>query len=197
MLKVALTGGIATGKSHVLDCIRARGIPCLDADDLAHGVMVAGTEATTSIARRFGSGVLAEDGAVDRQKLAPLVFADQAARRDLEAIVHPAVYRAITVALRTFERTSGSRLAVVAIPLLYETGHEKDFDRVVATVCRAETQMARLLARGLTGAAAVERLAAQMPAAEKARRADFVISTDGDFTETDRQVDAVLRQLGA
>src|SRR5207245_1625183 len=102
MLKVALTGGIATGKSHALDEFRKRGVPCLDADVLAHGVEAAGTEATQAIAARFGD-VLAADGSVDRRKLAPIVFADEAARRDLEAIVHPAVYRAIAAGLRGFQ----------------------------------------------------------------------------------------------
>src|SRR5215218_8997302 len=103
MLKIALTGGIATGKSYVLDQFRRRGVPCLDADALAHGVTASGTEATSAIAARFGAGVLATDGAVDRAKLGPIVFADPAARRDLEAIVHPAVYRAIAAGLRAFE----------------------------------------------------------------------------------------------
>ena len=107
MVKAALTGGIATGKSHVLERFRRRGVPCLDADALAHGVMTAGTEATQAIAARFGPEVLAKDGAVDRTTLGPLVFADPVARRDLEAIVHPGVYRAITAGLRAFELTAG------------------------------------------------------------------------------------------
>ena len=103
MLKVALTGGIATGKSHVLEQFRRRGVPCLDADLLAHGVTAAGTEASSAIAARFGQDVLAADGSVDRARLAPIVFADPAARRELEAMVHPAVYRAIRAGLRAFE----------------------------------------------------------------------------------------------
>src|SRR3954466_478866 len=119
MLKVALTGGIATGKSYVLDQFRRRGVPCLDADELAHGVTAAGTEATAAIAARFGADVIAADGAVNREALGSIVFADQSARRELEAIVHPAVYRAIQAGLRAFERIGGSSLAVVEIPLLY------------------------------------------------------------------------------
>src|SRR5438046_3197001 len=103
MLKIALTGGIATGKSHVLERFGRRGVPCLDSDGLAHGVEAAGTEATTAIAARFGPGVLAADGSVDRKKLGPIVFADPAARRELEAIVHPAVYRAVAAGLRGFQ----------------------------------------------------------------------------------------------
>ena len=194
MLKVALTGGIATGKSHVLDELRKRGVPCLDADQLAHGVEAAGTEATRAIAARFGN-VLAADGAVDRRKLAPIVFADPAARRDLEAIVHPAVYRAIAAGLRAFELLGHYALAVVDVPLLFETGHASDFDRVIVTACTPATQVARLVARGMPEAEARQRLAAQWPTEEKAARADFVIRTDGTFEDTNRQLDEVCRQL--
>jgi dephospho-CoA kinase len=194
MLKVALTGGIATGKSHVLDRFRARGIACLDADLLAHGVTGPGTEATAAIAKRFGAGVLAADGGVDRGRLGAIVFADPAARQDLEAIVHPAVYRAIAAGLRGFELT-GSRLAIVDVPLLYETGHERDFDRVIVTACPMPAQVARLVARGLSEREAGDRIAAQWPTAEKAARANHVIDTEGTFEETDRQIDDVFRRL--
>jgi len=178
----------------VLEQFRRRGVPCLDADELAHGVMKAGTEATAAIAERFGD-VLAPDGAVDRKKLGPIVFADAAARRDLEAIVHPAVHRSITAGLRAFERIGGSPVAVVDIPLLYETGRATEFDTVVATVCSPAMQVDRLRARGLSPDAAAQRLAAQLPAEDKAQRADFVIRTEGSFLETTAQVDSVLREL--
>ena len=195
MLKVALTGGIATGKSYVLERFRTRGVPCLDADELAHGVTATGTEATQAIAARFGARMLDRDGAVDRHKLGALVFADAASRRELEAIVHPAVYRAITAGLRAFELLEAPPFAVVDVPLLFETGHAATFDHVVATLCPAATQIARLKERGLSGAEAAQRLAAQMPAEEKASRATFVIRTGGTFAETDRQVETVLRNL--
>jgi len=191
MLRIALTGGIATGKTHVLDRFRALGIPCLDADELVHGTEAAGTEATAAIAARFGADVLAADGSVNRAKLGPIVFADPAARRDLEAIVHPAVFRAIETGLRGFERTGAYAFAVVDVPLLYETGAEQHYDKVIVTVCPAEMQIERLMARGLTDAAARQRIAAQWPTADKAARADFVIKTDGSFADTDRQVDDI------
>ncbi len=195
MLRVALTGGIATGKSHVLELFRRRGVPCLDADALAHGVTSAGTQATTAIAGRFGAEILDEDGAVDRAKLGLIVFADPVARRDLEAIVHPAVYRAIAAGLRGFELTGEHPFAIVDVPLLFETGHQKEFDRVVVTTCSAELQIARLLERGMSREAARQRLAAQWPIGEKVSRADFVIRADGSFAETDRQVEQVCRAL--
>jgi dephospho-CoA kinase len=195
MLRVALTGGIATGKSHVLERFRGRGVPCLDADALAHGVTAEGTEASRAIAARFGQDILDRAGAVDRAKLAAIVFADETARRDLEAIVHPAVYRAISAGLRAFELLGGSPLAIVDVPLLYETGHAGDFDRVIATVCLPASQMARLVRRGLGETEARQRLAAQMPAIDKAARADLVIQTDGTFAETDAQVEQIWRKL--
>jgi dephospho-CoA kinase len=195
MVKVALTGGIATGKSYVLEQFRRRGVPCLDADALAHGVMAPGTEATTAIAARFGAEMLAPDGSVDRARLGPVVFADAAARRALEAIVHPAVYRAITAGLRAFELTDAARLAIVDVPLLYETGADSKFDKVIVTECLPDVQVARLTARGLTESAARQRLAAQLPTRDKAARADFVIRTNGTFAETDSQVEEVLRAL--
>ncbi len=195
MRRVALTGGSATGKSYVLARFLAMGVPCLDADALAHGVMAAGTEASAAVGARFGADMLTPDGAVDRRRLGPTVFADPAARRDLEAIIHPAVYRAITIGLRAFELTERPRLAVVDIPLLYETGRHPDFDVVVATVCPRSMQITRLIARGLSEAEAALRLAAQMPAAEKAARAHHVIRTDGTFDETNDQVTALVRLL--
>lgn len=195
MLRVALTGGIATGKTYVLEQFRKRGVPCLDADALAHGATLPDTEVTRAIAARFGAEILTSDGEVDRSQLGSIVFADPTARRDLEAIVHPAVYRAIAAGLRAFEIVGGHEMAVVDVPLLYETGHEGDFDRVMATVCTMPLQLERLMARGMSDEDVRRRLAAQWPGEEKARRADFVIRTDGTFDETDSQVEQIYRRL--
>jgi dephospho-CoA kinase len=194
MLKVALTGGIATGKSHVLDRFRGLGIPCLDADVLAHGVTTAGTEATAAIAARFGPAILQPDGSIDRKALGAIVFEDETARRALEAIVHPAVYRSIAAGLRAFE-LMGSQLAVVDVPLLYETAREHDFDRVIVTACSIGPQVQRLLARGMSELEAKRRLSAQLPTEDKVARADYVIRTDGSLEETDRQVEQILHEL--
>jgi dephospho-CoA kinase len=195
MLKVALTGGAATGKSYVLDQFRRAGVPVLVADDLAHGVTAAGTEATAAIAARFGADVIAADGSVNREALGAIVFADGAARRDLEAIVHPAVYRAIQAGMRAFAKLGNPPLAVAEIPLLYETGHAGDFDRVIVTACTDDLQLKRLAARGLSDTRARQVVAAQKPTAEKAALADFVIRTDGEKAETDEQVRRVLQAL--
>jgi dephospho-CoA kinase len=195
MLRVALTGGAATGKSYVLEQFRRAGVPVLVADDLAHGVTGAGTEATAAIAARFGADVLAADGAVNRKALGAIVFADESARRDLEAIVHPAVYRAIEAAMRGFAKLDRTPLAVAEIPLLYETGHAADFDRVIVTICADDLQLKRLVARGLSEERARQIVAAQKPTAEKAALADFVVRTDGEKPETDEQVRHILQAL--
>jgi dephospho-CoA kinase len=196
MLRVALTGGAATGKSYVLEQFRRRGVPCLVADELAHGVTAAGTEATAAIATRFGPEVIAPDGSVNRDVLGPIVFADAAARKDLESIVHPAVYRAIEAGMRAFEKLGGAAVTVVEIPLLYETGHASDFDRVIVTACADETQLERLRERGLSEEQARQIVSAQKPTAEKVALADFVIHTGGTPTETDAQVQRILGALG-
>jgi len=195
MLRIALTGGIATGKSYVLEQFRRHGVPCLDSDELVHGITSAGTEATAAIAERFGRKVLAPDGSVNRATLGPIAFADAAARRDLEAIVHPAVYRAIAAGIRGFERLDQYPFAVVDVPLLFETGHDNDFDRVIVTVCPPEMQIARLRERGMSEADARQRLAAQWPTDRKAAGAHFVIRTDGTFDDTNRQVTEVISTL--
>ena len=195
MLRVALTGGIATGKSYVGERLRARGIPVIDSDALAHGVMAAGTEATAAIAARFGPDVLAADGSVNRATLGPIVFADSTARHDLEAIVHPAVYRTISAATRAFEASGDTPIVVVDIPLLFETGHASKFDRIIVTACEPGIQIERLIKRGLSEEAARQRLAAQLPTEAKASRADFIIRTDGTFDETDRCVTEVVKKL--
>jgi len=195
MLRVAVTGGIATGKSFVLAEFRKRGVPCLDADMLARGVIAPGTEATKAIAARFGADAIRTDGSVDRPKLASIVFADETARRDLEAIVHPAVYRSIHAGLRAFELVGRYPVGVVDIPLLYESGHDREFDKVIVTACPEGLQLARLKERGMGETEARQRLAAQWPTLEKASRADFVVNTARTPNDTARQVEEILKSL--
>lgn len=195
MLRVALTGGIATGKTHVLERLRAAGVPVIDADELVHAALRPGTVAARAVAQHFGPDMLAADGAVNRKALGARVFSDAAARRRLEAILHPAVYDAIQ---QWFDdlKSSGGLLGVAAIPLLYETKHEGDFQAVVVTACKPETQIRRIMERdGLPEAEAQRRIAAQMPIEEKARRGDFVIWTNGTLADTDKQVDETLVKL--
>jgi len=196
MLRAALTGGIATGKSFCLSRFAALGAATIDADLLARDVVAPGSDGLDQVVRRFGSGMLLADGRLDRPALGRLVFGDRAARADLEAIVHPLVYRRIADWFA--DLPSGTRVALADIPLLFETGHEHDFERVVVCACDAAEQLRRLVTRDqLSGAEARARLAAQWPIAEKVRRADYVIRTDGTFAETEAHVRQVYEVLGS
>lgn len=194
MRRVALTGGIATGKSHVLAQFARLGAPTIDADKLAREVVAPGTPEFDAVVSRFGREVLDDGGTLNRRTLAAIVFADPMARRDLEAIIHPAVRRAIEDWFISLGDTAA--FAIADIPLLYETGRHREFDTVVVTACDPAAQVARIMARdGSTEDQARARIAAQLPNAEKARRADYVINTDGSFEETNRQVRSVNEAL--
>jgi dephospho-CoA kinase len=194
MMRVALTGGIATGKSFCLERFAALGAAVIDADVLAREAVAPGSVGLAVIADRFGRAVLRPDGSLDRPALGRIVFKDATARAQLEAIVHPEVYRRITMWLANLPL--GTRVAMADIPLLFETGHEHDFERVVVAACEPEEQVRRVMARdGLTHREAHARVTAQWPIEEKARRADYVIRTDGSFAETETQVRAIFSQL--
>jgi dephospho-CoA kinase len=194
LLRVALTGGIATGKSYCLKRFEALGIPGVDADVLAREAVALGTPGLSAVVRRFGSSMVAADGSLNRPALAAVVFSDRTARADLEAIIHPEVYRRIREWFVNLPKEV--TVAIADIPLLFETGHEHDFDRVVVVACTVDEQIRRLVQRdGLTLAAAQARLAAQWPIDEKVARADDVIRTDESFDETAAQVSRVARTL--
>lgn len=193
MLRAALTGGIATGKSYCLARFDALGVPVVDADRQARLAVVPGSAGFEAVVERFGASVIRADGALDRAALAGIIFFDRSARADLEAIVHPEVYRRIR---EWFARLPpATPLALADIPLLFETGHEHDFDAVIVVACPPEEQLRRLLARGLDAAAAGARVEAQWPIDEKVRRASHVIQTGGTFGETDAQVRFVYEAL--
>lgn len=192
MTKIALTGGIATGKSYVLARLKERGVPVIDADDIVHEMLGSRTPASAAIAAKFGAGFLQPDGSVDRAKVAAKVFSEPSARREIEAIIHPAVYESI----REWFETLDTSMGVACIPLLYETNRQDDFDMVVVTACPPGQQLQRLLAReGMSENEARGRIAAQMPVEEKAARGDVVIQTGGSKADTDRQVEAFLAGL--
>jgi dephospho-CoA kinase len=195
LLRAALTGGIATGKSYVRSRLAAHGIPTLDADVLARDAVAAGTSGLAAVTERFGTDVLLPGGSLDRKALGVVVFGDTQARADLEAIIHPRVREATSTWLDRLA-AAGESLAVVDIPLLYETGRDRDFDRVIVTSCPRSQQVARVVERdGLTAAQAEARIDAQLPTDAKVQKADFVIDTGGTFGDTNRQVDRVVERL--
>ena len=187
MLRAALTGGIATGKSYCLGRFAALGAATIDADRLARDAVAPGTPGLIKVVERFGESILAADGSLDRAALGRVVFSDRAARADLESIIHPEVYRRINEWFA--DLPAGTAIAIADIPLLFETGHQHDFDLTIVCACDPAEQLRRLMARDhLTRDAAQARLAAQWPIEEKAARADIVIRTDGGFAETDARV---------
>jgi len=186
---VALTGGIATGKSHCLRRFAELGAPTIDADTLAKQAVDPGTPGFRAVVLRFGAGVVAADGTLNRAALGDIVFADDAARHALEEIIHPSVRAAIDRWFESLDLRPDVKAGIADIPLLFETGRDKEFDAVVVAACAPETQKARLMTRdGFTEVQADQRIRAQMPIDDKARRARYVISTEGSIGETDRQV---------
>jgi dephospho-CoA kinase len=193
MVSAALTGGIATGKSYCLARFAELGAATIDADRLAREAVAPGTPGLARVVERFGAGVLLPDGSLNRPALGRIVFSDRTARADLEAIVHPEVYRRIS---EWFANLPSGTIAIADIPLLFETGHEHEFDRVIVAACEPAEQLRRLAVRdGLTLEAAHARLDAQWPIEEKVGRADHVIRTDSGFAGTDREVKRVYEQL--
>jgi dephospho-CoA kinase len=192
MLRVALTGGIASGKTAVSDRLGERGAVVIDADLLAREVVEPGTSTLEQVVQRFGPGVLSGQQ-LDRAALGRLVFADGAARRDLEAIIHPAV-RARAAQIESEAPPAG--VVVHVIPLLVETGQQDDFDLVVVVDCDPEVQLQRLRDRnGLTAAEAAARLAAQATRAERLAAADIVLDNSGTVAQLPSRADDLWDQL--
>ncbi len=193
LVRIGLTGGIASGKTAVSDRLRQLGAYVIDADVLAREVVAPGQPALADIVIRFGPGVLTPVGELDRARLGSLVFSDDQARRDLNAIVHPAVRRraAELEALAPHEA-----IVVHVIPLLVETGQAADFDVVMVVDAPENVQVDRLKQRnGLDDAAAAARLSAQASRAERLAAADIVIDNSGDRADLQRRVDEAWSAL--
>jgi dephospho-CoA kinase len=196
VLRVALTGGIATGKSYCLRRFASHGVPVIDADAIARDVVTPGSPGLDAVVGRFGRGVLTADGFLDRPALGRIVFGDARARAALEAIIHPEVYRRIREWYAGLPLST--KVAVADIPLVFETGLDHEFDRVIVAACDPQEQVRRVMARdGLSDQEARARLWAQWPIEEKIDRATAVIWTDRGFAETDRQVNEILEVLNA
>lgn len=197
MVRIGLTGGIASGKSTVADLFAARGVPVLDTDRIAREVVEPGQPALADVIREFGPSVLGPDGRLDRPALRRRVFADTAARKKLEAILHPAI-RAELVRQSV---AAGGPYQVLVIPLLVEGGRVDTVDRVLVVDCPVETQLERLLARdGETAESAQRIIASQATREARLAAADDVISNAGPPEELAAQVaalDARYRSLAA
>lgn len=197
MIKVALTGGIGSGKSEVERLLAERGAAVVDADRLAREVVAPGTPGLVAVLAEFGAAVRASDGSLDRAALAALVFADAAALRRLEAIVHPLVAARAAALVAEAER-QGCPVVVYSVPLLVENGLAHDHDVVVVVDAADEVRLDRLVRlRGMAEPDARARMAAQASREQRLAAADVVIGNDGTPAELAAQVDALWRDLSA
>jgi dephospho-CoA kinase len=197
MLAVGLTGGIGSGKSAVAELLVARGAVLIDADQVAREVVAPGGAAYQALIDRFGAGIVAPDGTIDRPALAAVAFADDATRADLNAITHPAIGVAMIKARDALEHTDD--IVVLAIPLL--TAQHRDTVKlrlVVVVDCPTDIALERLLTqRGMDRADAEARIAAQISREERIKEADYVLDNSGDRTQLEVQVSTLWEWLVA
>jgi dephospho-CoA kinase len=195
MRVVGLTGGIACGKSTVSEMLRRLGVPIVDADEIAREVVEPGSPVLAAVATEFGPGVLLPDGTLDRVGLGKRVFADAHARARLNAIVHPAV-RERSAARLAAEARKGAPIAVYDAALILENGLGGAMDALIVVAVPEDVQVERLVRRdGIDHEAALARIRAQMPLAEKVAAADWVIDNSGTLTETEARVAGVWKAV--
>jgi dephospho-CoA kinase len=198
MLLVALTGGIASGKSTVAARLHEHGAVVVDADQVARDVVAPGEPALARIAEVFGPGVIAADGSLDRAALGAIVFADPEGRVTLNGITHPAVLERSRALFAAAATADPDAIVVYDIPLLVEAGRHDEFDLVVVVVAGEETRVTRMVqSRGMTREEALGRIRSQASDAERLAIADVVIDADGSLDETLAQADALWENLRA
>jgi dephospho-CoA kinase len=196
MLRVGLTGGIASGKSTVARVFRELGAHVLDADRIARDVVPPGSPTLARIARAFGKELLRPDGTLDRAALGAVVFADAGKRRVLEGILHPLILEEIDRRVEELERNDPGGLVVVEAALILELGRQEEFDALVVVWAEEEQQLRRLIQRdNLSLEDATRRLAAQMPLAEKRGRAQFVVDNSGSQAACRADAERVYGEL--
>jgi dephospho-CoA kinase len=195
MLKLGLTGGIASGKSVVAAILRELGFPVLDADSISHKLMEPGQAAHDEILQSFSADLADSSGRIDRHKLAAIVFGDPAKLAHLNAILHPRVEQVIFRQLEDWQESSAHPAAFVEAALLVEAGMAARLDGLVVAWCTPEQQLERLRARGMSEAEARHRIAAQLPLEEKLKRAAYTINCSGTLDETRAEVQALAANL--
>ena len=189
-----LTGGVGMGKSTAAAFLEARGAKIVDTDRLAHELVEPGQPALAEIQKVFGNKVISSEGFLRRDELANIVFSDPMERKKLEAILHPPIRKRWLAQVEKW-RNEDCPVAVVVIPLLFETQAEAHFDKIICVACQEPSRRKRLCARGWTDQQIQGRIAAQMPVTDKIARADFVIWTEGDLDSHSRQVDCILDRV--
>ncbi|HHL39692.1 MAG TPA: dephospho-CoA kinase [Deltaproteobacteria bacterium] len=195
---LGVTGGMATGKSLVTAMLKELGAEVVDADAIAREIVEPGREALSEIVRRFGDGVIAADGALDRKALAEIVFADARKLAALCEITHPRIRAEIRRRIRELKKKDPQALIVVDAPLLFETGLDREMDKVLVVCAPEHLQLERARSRdGLTEEQARSRMKAQMPLEEKLRRADYVVDNSSTVERTRERVEELYRELAA
>jgi dephospho-CoA kinase len=198
MLRVGLTGGLASGKSFVGRSFEELGCLVIRNDDLGHQVLSPGGEAYDGVIQEFGPEILTEDGGIDRRKLAAIVFQKPDKLQKLNALVHPPVRARTRQLLDEYAATHPDGIAIVEAAILVETGSYRDYAKLIVAVCGRERQIERAMARdGSTREQVLERLNRQMSLEEKVKYADFVIDTSGTKDATKAKVKAVYESLKA
>ncbi len=195
MLRVGLTGGLATGKSYVAALLQQWGCHLLKADELGHRLLRKGEPCYIPTVERFGPAILRADGEIDRAALGAIVFSDPSALEDLNAIVHPVVFQYEKDWMDSIEASEPSAIAVVEAAILIETGNYKSFDKLIVTWCPEDLQVERAVARGATESEVRRRLQRQIPVDEKRAYADYIIDTSGTFRETEEQSRRLFEKL--
>jgi dephospho-CoA kinase len=195
MLRVGLTGGIATGKTTVASMLRDRDVPVLNADTLGHELLEPGQAAYDEIVAAFGKEILDADDKVNRAKLGDVIFADGQKRARLNQILHPRILEIVQKWFAALDEPDGPEFAVVEAALIYEARYNQKLDNIMVCWCRPEQQMERLTLRGLSVEEAQQRIAAQMPLADKRKLADEEIDCSGPIEETERQVKQAAEKL--
>lgn len=197
MLTIALTGGIACGKSTVSGMLSALGASIIDADQISRSLTAPNGAALPAIRQTFGSSVFSEDGTLDRPALSALVFSDKAAIEKLNAIIHPLVKQHMEDQL-TACRKQGAQIVILDVPLLFEAGMQHMGDLVACVVAPEEVQIARMASRnGYTREEALSRIRNQMPVSEKARLSDVVIDTNKPLTELQKEIERLYQGWSA
>ncbi|MFH1057574.1 MAG: dephospho-CoA kinase [Pseudomonadota bacterium] len=198
MLEVGLTGGIASGKSTVAAMFVELGAHLVDTDQLARQVVEPGSAGLNEIVAAFGTGVLGPDGGLDRRRVREIVFADPAARARINAITHPRIGVLAAAELKRWAAADPAGVALVDVPLLFESGWQARHPVTVLVYVPAAVQVARLMARDqVDRAAALAALSAQMDIEQKRAMAQFVVDNSGSLADTHRQVKAVWAELKA
>ena len=196
MLRVGLTGGIATGKTTVGQMFIDLGCHLIDSDEIAHKLFEPGQDVHSAVIKAFGPHIVASDGTIDRKILGDIVFNDSAARAKLNILVHPAIIRRQQEFLNNISRTDPKGIGIVSAALMVEIGTYKNYDKVIVLSCPPDVQRMRLKSRSALSDEQIEaRIAAQMPVEEKVKRADFVIDTSTDLATTRRQVEMTNSKL--